>query len=291
MAALDLRPLSLGELLDRTFFLYRKNFLLFFGIAALPYVFILLAFLLPGLFLYLIPVRAAIPGSARTASLVIGGILAFAIGLAALVAFLYSAGASIFAVAEIYAGRRATIRGCYRLVHGKAGIVLGVMFLTGLILFGGFIALIIPGLYLLCRLPVALSAAMIEDAGPSDSIRRSFDLTKDFAGRSALIYLLAVALTYGVGLMLQLPFFALMAISAKQPHLMILGTVLGQMGNLLGSILVAPVPTIAFVLFYYDLRVRKEALDLQMMMQTVGADPTPPPLTGGMPSMFGRDAS
>lgn len=291
MAALDLRPLSLGELLDRTFFLYRRNFLLFFGIAAVPYVVILLVFLVPGLFLYLIPARAVMPGPARTASFVIGTILAFAIGLAAFVAFLYSAGASIFAVAEIYTGHRATIRGCYRLVRGKAGIVLGVMFLSGLILFGGFIALIIPGLYLLCRIPVALAAAMIEGLGPSDSIRKSFDLTKDFAGRSALIYLLAVALTYGVGLMLQLPFFALMAVSAKQPHLMILGTVLGQMGNLLGSILVAPVPTIAFALFYYDLRVRKEAFDLQMMMQAVGADPALPPVTGGVPSMFGRDAS
>ena len=38
MAALDLRPLSLGELLDRTFFLYRRNFLLFFGLAVIPYV-------------------------------------------------------------------------------------------------------------------------------------------------------------------------------------------------------------------------------------------------------------
>jgi hypothetical protein len=31
MATLDLRPLSLGELLDRTFFLYRRHFLLFVG--------------------------------------------------------------------------------------------------------------------------------------------------------------------------------------------------------------------------------------------------------------------
>ena len=39
----DLRPLSLGELLDRCFFLYRKNFLLFAGIVALPHL-VLLAF-------------------------------------------------------------------------------------------------------------------------------------------------------------------------------------------------------------------------------------------------------
>ena len=31
-----LRPLSIGELLDRTFLFYRRNFLVFVGIAALP---------------------------------------------------------------------------------------------------------------------------------------------------------------------------------------------------------------------------------------------------------------
>src|SRR4030095_10263994 len=43
----ELRPLSLGELLDRTFFLYRKHFLVFVGIIAFPYL-VLLAFQLAG---------------------------------------------------------------------------------------------------------------------------------------------------------------------------------------------------------------------------------------------------
>jgi hypothetical protein len=165
------------------------------------------------------------------------------------------------------------------------------MFLSGLIMMAGFIALIIPGIYLMCRIPLATAAAMIEDIGSSDAIRRSFFLTKDFAGRSALIYLLAVSLQYGVGLMFQMPFFVLTAVTAKQSHLILLWTVLGQVGGLLGGLLVAPVHTIGFALFYYDLRVRKEAFDLQMMMQAIGADPMPPPITGGVPSMFGRDAS
>src|SRR5438552_9078889 len=41
MADLDLRPLSLGEILDRTFSLYRKNFLLFAGITAIPQLLVL----------------------------------------------------------------------------------------------------------------------------------------------------------------------------------------------------------------------------------------------------------
>jgi hypothetical protein len=41
MANLDLRPLSLGEILDRTFSIYRGNFLLFVGITAIPQLLIL----------------------------------------------------------------------------------------------------------------------------------------------------------------------------------------------------------------------------------------------------------
>ena len=290
MAALDLRPLSLGELLDRTFFLYRRHFLLFIGIAAVPYL-VLLIPVLVGLLLFGLPGRAQAPSAVMAVAAVVSVILIIVVSLAVFVAFLYSAGASVFAVSEIYAGRQPSIRGSFRLVRGKAETIFGIMILSGLIMIAGFIALIIPGLYLLCRVPVATAAAMIEDLGPSDAIRRSFDLTKDFAGRSALIYLLAAALTYGVGLMIQLPFFVLVAFSAKQSHLMILWTVLGQVGNLLGGIVVAPVHTIGFALFYYDLRVRKEAFDLQMMMQAIGADPMPPPISGGVPSMFGRDAS
>ncbi len=291
MAALDLRPLSLGELLDRTFFLYRRNFLLFIGIAAIPYLFVLAIVFFPGLFFYGLPGRAAVSSSAQIAGMIVGGILLFASAIAVFVAFLYSAGASVMAVSEIYAGRITTIRGAFRMVRGKAGAIFGVMVLSGLILMGGLLALVIPGLYLLCRIPVATAATLVEDVGPAEAIRRSFDLTRGFAGRASLIYLLAAALTYGVGLLFQIPWFILMAMSGGQSHLTILWTILGQVGNVLGGVLIAPVNAIAFTLFYYDLRVRKEAFDLQMMMQAIGPDPMPPPITGGVPSAFGRDAT
>ena len=41
MSSADLRPLSLGELLDRTFTLYRNHFWLFVGIMAVPQLLIL----------------------------------------------------------------------------------------------------------------------------------------------------------------------------------------------------------------------------------------------------------
>ena len=293
MATLDLRPLSLGELLDRTFFLYRRHFLLFVGIAAIPYSF----FFVVNLATALLPAlsRSAASGHVRPAGMAAaaigGGLFAFLAIVAGGIAFLFSVGATVFAVSEIYTGRQTSIRESLARVRGKTGTIFGVLFLSGLSMIAGFIALVIPGIYLMCRICVATPAALLEDIGPSDSIRRSFDLTRDFAGRAFMIYMLYFAMVWGIVAVFQFPFLLLIAMNAKQMQLVLLFTVLMQVGNFIGSALVAPVSTIGFALFYYDLRVRKEAFDLQMMMRAIGADPMPPPITGGVPSMFGRDAS
>jgi hypothetical protein len=293
MAALDLRPLSLGELLDRTFFLYRRHFLLFVGIAAIPYSF----FFVINLATSLVPVitRSASSGRMQPAAIAVaaigGGLFAILAAFVGFVAFLFSVGATVYAVSEIYTGRQTTIRESLGRVRGKTGTILGVLFLSGLIMIAGFIALIVPGIYLMCRICVATPAALLEDKGPSDSIRRSFDLTRDFAGRAFMIYMLYFTMVWGIVAVFQFPFLLLITFNAKQTQLVILWTVLMQVGNFIGSVLVAPVSTIGFALFYYDLRVRKEAFDLQMMMQAIGADPMPPPISGGMPTMFGKDAS
>jgi hypothetical protein len=138
---------------------------------------------------------------------------------------------------------------------------------------------------------VATPAALLEDKTASESIRRSFDLTRDFARRAFMIYLLSLAMAWGIIAVFQMPFIVLITISGKDSQFYILWTVLMQVGSFLASVLVAPVSHIGFALYYYDLRVRKEAFDLQLMMQAVGADPMAPPVTGGVPSMFGRDAS
>jgi hypothetical protein len=292
MSTLDLRPLSLGELLDRTFFLYRRNFLLFAGIAAIPYALffvINLATALMPAFARMVPTRGMDPRQLAVAA-VSGGLIALVVGIAGAIAFLFSVGATVFAVSEIYTGRQTTIRESLRRVRGYAGTIFGVLVLSGLILVAGFIALVIPGIYLMCRICVATPAALLEDLGPADSIGRSFTLTRDFAGRAFMIYLLYFAMAWGVIAVFQFPFMIMVAVTTKQAQLQILWTVLLQVGNFLGSVLVAPVSTIGFSLFYYDLRVRKEAFDLQMMMQAIGGAPAPPPVTGGVPSMFGRDA-
>jgi hypothetical protein len=72
-------------------------------------------------------------------------------------------------------------------------------------------------------------------------------------------------------------------LSAKNPAMMTVWTILMQVGSSLAAILVTQIFTIASTVFYYDLRVRKEAFDLQMMMNP---NETALPATGGLPSIL-----
>jgi hypothetical protein len=138
--------------------------------------------------------------------------------------------------------------------------------LNGLAVGVGFILLIIPGIYLACRLLVAVPAALIEKRGAVESLERSFGLTRDNAGRAFVILLLSVVLAYAAQLLFTFPFGVGIALSRGDFSMLRTWTAMTQIGATLGSILTGPILLIATSVFYYDLRVRKEAFDLQIMM-------------------------
>lgn len=264
MADLELRPLSLGEILDRTFSLYRRNFLLFIGITAIPQIFVL------GLHL----VQVYLTMGATRGKLVQPGMAAFGaiVGVIVyLIAYLYVQGGTVYAVSDLYLQRPTSIGAALRRMKGEAANLFGVLMLNGLAIFAGFILLIIPGIYLGCRLATCVPAALLENIGARDSLSRSYNLTKDFAGRAFVIYLLYFALLYGAFLLLSFPFLMGIALSRKDPAMVMTWMSLSQVGSTIATILVTPIVTIATTMFYYDLRVRKEAFDLQMMMNPGGS--------------------
>ena len=120
MADADLRPMSLGEVLDRTFNLYKNNFWLFVGISALPFS-----------LLFIVEVAVAamglaagrVPGSQRGAvsAGLIGGAAVGALIVGLLYCLMISAAhaATVFAVADVYLSRTASIRGSFSRVGSK----------------------------------------------------------------------------------------------------------------------------------------------------------------------------
>jgi hypothetical protein len=262
MPELDLRPLSLGEILDRTFTLYRRNFLLFVGITALPQL-LVLAFNLAQTLL-----ASTTRAPKQMSGTVIG--LGILVGLAGfvvyMVAYLFAHGGTVYAVSELYLGRPTSIGACLGRMRGQAGTLLGVSILNGIAIFLGFVLLIIPGIYVMCRLITSIPAALLENLGPSDSLSRSFALTKDNAGKAFLIYCLYLAVFYAMFLLLAGPLLFAIGLSINNPAMLKTWTALSQVGTSLATILVTPIFTIASTVFYYDLRVRKEAFDLQIMI-------------------------
>jgi hypothetical protein len=176
--------------------------------------------------------------------------------------------ATIFAVSDLYLGRPTSIRAAFGQVRGHIFQVLGVIFLTGLIVGVGCIFLLIPGIILACRTGVAVPSAMLEDSWGGTAIGRSMELTKGFAMQIFLIFLLAWALGFGVSLVFGMPFTIMAAI--PRPHILPLSMVMLQdVANFVAQVLVAPVGAIAFCLMYYNLRVRKEGFDLEHLMASL----------------------
>jgi hypothetical protein len=301
MADADIRPMSLGEVLDRTFNLYKNHFWLFAGITALPFSLLLIAQVAVAA---MSSVAATAPAThtppfspGAVGGMVGGGALVLILTFVMIGA---AHAATVFAVSDLYLSRPVSIRGSFARVGWKVFRVLAVFFLIGLILVVGFVVIAVFGfaiptailkgiallllipvvgilmVILMCRVAVSIPAAMLEDLGPVRALERSAYLTKGHVLQIFVIFLLVVVATYVAILVLQMPLLILMMASVTAHKTPSFGLqVLQQLAAFVSQVLVGPIGTIAFSLMYYNLRVRKEAFDIQHLMASMSANPEP----------------
>src|SRR5215470_11446732 len=100
-----LRPLSLGGLLDTTFDIYRKNFVLFAGISAIPNVALLLLRLAIG--------ETNVPISDGTSWDVGGSLAALFLWVLSLFVASVVTAATTFGVSDVYLSAPTSIRACF----------------------------------------------------------------------------------------------------------------------------------------------------------------------------------
>jgi hypothetical protein len=260
--ATDLRPLSLGELLDRSFFLYRKNFFLFAGIVALPNL-VLLAFQLTGVGLQSYKVMT---GPLLTIPWLLA-VWAVSLGVTA-----SSQGATVIAVSQLHLGHSTSIAESFAGIKGRifylALIMIGYWIGIGI----GLVLLIIPGIILALMWALTIPVAVIEDKGLGDSVSRSAELTKGHRGRVFVIGLLFIVLWYATYMVWEIPILAAIGFMARGHRLTSIPMwtqIAFPVGSFLSQCMVGPLMTIGFSLLYYDERVRKEAFDLQHMMSSL----------------------
>ena len=263
---LRLRPLEIGDLLDETFRMYRRHFLLFAAIA------VILA--IPSAALYGLALAwfsTGLQATSDTSS--VRPALGFlgAIGAAGLVSFVFlpfSHSAIIYAACESAIGRPVTAGGVLMGVLRRYFPLLGYW-----VLFNTFTAEIAA---LLCIAPfilwtwvfvmwVAVVPAMfVENVGIGAAIGRSRQLVQGRWWRTFLI----LFLTYVLYFVLSIALGGFINIAQGLLGLVVsqfIASAIALTSSLVIAALLAPVAQIVFVLIYFDLRVRREALDLFQM--------------------------
>jgi hypothetical protein len=116
------------------------------------------------------------------------------------------------------------------------------------------------------RWGVAVPALVLEDLSAGKSLARSVELTEDNRGRVFLVILCAIVITYATALLLQIPFVAGAMMAGPGTPLSIALNIVGAVLGGIGGMFSGPIMIIGLAMMYYDLRIRKEALDLQMML-------------------------
>ena len=127
--------------------------------------------------------------------------------------------------------------------------------------------LVLPGLFVLVRTAAAAQGSVLEGEGALGGIGRSWTLTKGsfwrVLGGIGLAWLLLFVVMFGVQMVVGI----LAAVAGGQKAVLAVSVVLGS----LGSVFVYPIIPIVTTLMYYDLRVRREGLDLELMADDLGA--------------------
>jgi hypothetical protein len=279
MQAPELRPLRIGELLDAAIKIYLKHALTLFKA-----VFVVVA---PLQVLILAIQASALPDSLGSQGFSSNGfgqpsptitpeqlwtVLAanLAIVILAIVGGLLASAACLKAVSDAYLGHEPSWRGSLSFAASSLRSLLWVLFLAFLGLALGFVVCVIPGIYLYVAWSVAVPAVLIERRRGSKALGRSRDLVRErwwpVCGALVVGYLLASFVQVVLGGL----FFGVLVSGAGQTDWVRLVTS-GLVGTA-GRVLTTPFTAAVTTLIYFDLRVRKEGFDLQLLAERMGVE-------------------
>jgi len=274
---LRLRPLEIGDLLDETFRMYRRHFFLFAGLSVLLSI---PSAGLSGFFSY-----ALLNGLLQQTNAVEGPnfnfnflgptlVAAVVVLLITLVLLPFFYGAVTFAACESALGRPVTAAGILSGVMRQYFQLLGYWLLIGLML---IVFCLLPlWIWIWVSWVAVMPIMFIENIGLGAAMSRSWRLVEGRWWRTFLIVFLIFIIIYAVRLALG----AFIALGQGLLQLVVSPLIVVWISGATSVIvdsLVNPVFQIAVVLIYFDLRVRREGLDLFQLAQGL---PSPPALPG-----------
>ena len=293
-----LKPLGVGDVLDRTFNLYKQRPLLFIALSAIWYLLLVIVFVVLAIAVFASAIASFVrqnPTDIDPATLAgaISGFIAFLIVgiLVAILLFSAQSASLIRAGALRYLGKEANVGEAFGsgvrasprvFLAGVLAFVLIALFwaaafivaaLIGAITQSGgltFVAIflavcvaLVGTFYLTASWLVAPIVIVVEGLGPIAALSRAWGLSSGnrwrIIGIQALLALLNVVLSALIS--------AVFAIGGQADQTMTI--VIQNLANFASTIVWAPVEWLAFTVLYYDLRVRKEAFDLQLAAEAL----------------------
>ncbi|MGA8203622.1 MAG: hypothetical protein WB812_03830 [Woeseiaceae bacterium] len=268
------------QILDRAFRIYRENFLQFVGLTAIVTVPLTLITLLLDQS-YLGQLQNFDFTASQTSSFTTG--YSNAILLPALISIVltilqavFVSGTITYTTSENHLGRRITVSDSLRAAQGRFATLFGALVLFYLLV---FLLAVVSGITLICLVGIAgfafliyfgittstflVPTIMLENVGGTLGMLRAWGLGKarfwSVLGLLILISVLSFILTFAFTLLEQLVTGQVIASASLQSS-----AVISSIINMIIGIFVAPIAPIAYTLMYYDTRVRLEALDIAL---------------------------
>ncbi len=280
-AALDLRPMSIGDILDRTFRLYRSHFMPFFlvmlVVQAIGYV-LGLAWQLS----FFSDIRSLEQRPDAVGVALIGSFgMLLPVAFIAFVLNQIGLGTLTAAVSAAFLQQEVSMRQAFGAVRDRLGRLLGAAMLNSLIIWLGLMLCVIPGIYFALWYLLVGQVVVLENLGPTAALRRSKELMRVKTDRgfakhnytkAGVILLITFALGAVVSGLVSVPFGILQAVTGPRhaPSPFDAMHLLQGVLTMMVEAAVAPVGRIAMILFYYDIRIRKEGFDLEVLASALG---------------------
>ena len=291
-----LRPLSMGEVLDRTFAVFRRNFWLIAGISAISG-----AVQLVGSCAQMAANHMAVHHhSSFIAARLVSSVGALLSALVFYLAAAFTQAATVFALSEVYLGRTTTVKesllavkdgwwtypliGLWQFFSGAwpsmlmflPAVFLGIFMrgqmaaLIALLVLAGFAALA-GGVVLYLRNSLAIPVQVIERPGIRAAMRRSKTLSQGAKGTMFVLYLIVAALYFAsagiIGVLAVV--LNLTHKGTLQDPTSMFTTALQAAGMVIGffiHVVIIPIVLVGTAITYFNQRVKLEGFDLLVML-------------------------
>jgi hypothetical protein len=296
MPTVQLKPLGIGDIIDRVFRMYRQRPLLFLTLSAIPNLTSVLiaqgarlvwpdAFIDFDQFQFINDPQQMLSELQRQVNTSAPGDTI--VGFISIIPQSLSIAALTFAAANTYLGRpvsvgsalRAALTDIPRLILTLVVLVIAIvvvwiaaivasavpLFLTQIAILGFLIfaaALVLPA-WLVTSFALVPTISALEDAGPFSAMGRSLRLIAGNRWRIFAVMLLLFIIEIILSALLGAIFLGAFLTESTA------GRVAAVLVGAAGTIAWEPLPWAALALFYYDMRIRKEAFDLQLAAEAL----------------------